>query len=99
VNGTAPNEESIVSGNYLSAYNLYNVIRHTAPQPTANASTRDFLDGDGWLCASTMPTNPRTGVNYRTEIDQLIRAHGFVPLPVGAQGGGFPNGHCRITDT
>jgi ABC-type phosphate transport system substrate-binding protein len=99
INGVAPTEPNVVSGAYLYSRNVFNVIRNAFASGNANQSVRDFFDGDGWLCAHDLPTNPTTGVPYRTEVEDLIHAKGFFPLPVGAQGGGFPNGHCRITDT
>jgi len=99
INGTAPTEANVVSGAFLFSRNVFNVIRNAFGSGNANASVRDFFDGDGWLCAGTLPTDPRTGVNYRTEIENIIRSKGFFPFPVGAQGAGFPNGFCRITDT
>ncbi len=83
----------------------------------ARTPDRQFVDPDvnnnnvgneaedvGWLCrpASEMPINPKTGVNYRTEIEATITAFGFVPLTEGAtNAGGSPAGTsmCRVTNT
>lgn len=99
INGVAPTDANISSGAYLYSRTVFNVIRNAFASDNANGAVRSYFDGDGWLCASNLPNNPKTGVNYRTELENIIKAQGFVPFPVGAQGGGFPNGFCRITDT
>jgi len=99
INGVAPTEPNVVGGTYLYSRDVFNVIRNAFGSGNANSSVRDFFDGDGWLCAHDLPTDPLTGVPYRTEVENVIRAKGFFPFPTGAQGAGFPNGHCRITDT
>ena len=35
----------------------------------------------------------------RTDVENVIRGEGFIPLPVGATGAGGGNSHCRATDT
>jgi hypothetical protein len=80
------------------SHGVFNVFRHSFPSDDGKLSLRDFTDGDGWLCPHDLPTDPLTGVPYRTEIENVIRAEGFFPLPVGPQSGGFPNGHCRLVD-
>ena len=44
--------------------------------------------------------DPVTGLNYRTEIANIITAQGFVNLPVGPIGGGVSGSdYCRLTTT
>jgi ABC-type phosphate transport system substrate-binding protein len=78
----------------------------------ANEATRQFVDADinndnngddpGWLCrpASATPINPKTGKNYREEIEDIIKEFGFVPLALGPTGGGISgNSMCRVVNS
>jgi len=60
-------------------YNLYNNSSATVP---SNQATLNFVGEDGFLCkASTVSDiDPQTGIAYRIEIENAIKAQGFFPL-------------------
>lgn len=98
----APTEANIVSGAYPFSRDLYNAIRNdTFPSGLASDAVRNFVSANGFLCksAAASAVNPRTGVNFRTEVEAILRDNGFIPIPVGATGAGGGNSHCRATDT
>lgn len=98
----APTEANIVSGSYPFSRDLYNAIRNdTFASGLAANGVRNFVSANGFICktAAQSAVNPRTGVNFRTEVETIIRDNGFIPIPVGATGAGGGNSHCRATDT
>lgn len=104
VNGTpvAPTEANILNDSYPFSRFVYNAIRNdTFGSGLASNAVRNFASANGFLCksAAASATNPRTGLNFRTEVENIIRAEGFFPLPLGATGAGGGNSHCRATDT
>ena len=56
------------------------------------------MGSNGWLCkAGSHTTDPITGLNYHTEIANTISQYGFVPLTLGATGGGTTTtNYCRL---
>ncbi len=98
----APTEANILSGAYPFSRDLYNAVRNdTFASGLASNAVRNFVSANGFICktAASSATNPRTGVNFRTEVEAIIRDNGFIPLPVGATGAGGGQSHCRATDT
>lgn len=51
----------------------------------------------GWLCQQSHAVDPNTGVNYRTLIENAMKADGFAPLSLGNVGGTTFTGtsYCR----
>ncbi|MEZ5182682.1 MAG: hypothetical protein R2702_12545 [Acidimicrobiales bacterium] len=81
---------------------VYNAIRNdTFSSGLASNAVRNFVSANGFICktAAVSATNPKTGNNFRTDVENVIRGEGFIPLPVGATGAGGGNSHCRATDT
>lgn len=78
---------------------------------TASQATTNYVGEEGWLCKpSTGVTNsttltghvkdPISGVSYFTEIQNAIKAAGFVPETLGTIGGGDSNkDYCRLFTT
>ncbi len=70
---------------------LYNVYSDGSNPDIAASSpaTLNALSEDGFLCKPSTATDvdPNTGVTYRTEIDQVITAQGFFPLPLEVENG------------
>jgi ABC-type phosphate transport system substrate-binding protein len=100
-NPVAPTEANILSDAFPYSRYMYNAIRHdTFSSGLASNAVRNFVSSNGFLCktAAQSATNPRTGNNYRTDVENVIRENGFIPLPVGATGAGGGNSHCRATD-
>jgi ABC-type phosphate transport system substrate-binding protein len=104
VDGIAPTTPNITNDTFPYTRLMYNVIRQGAATMTtglASNATRNFMTATGFICKPNTAhvKNPRTGVNFGVEIENVIRDNGFIPLPVGTTGGGLPNSKCRITDT
>ncbi|MDP9242105.1 MAG: substrate-binding domain-containing protein [Actinomycetota bacterium] len=101
VDGVAVNNTTIANGSFPYGRFLYNVYRATTSTLKASAATKSYLgEVNGWLCKpkGSHSINPVTGHNYRIDIENTIKAEGFVPLPVGAIGGGVAGtSHCRVT--
>ncbi|HEX7460206.1 MAG TPA: hypothetical protein VF279_06215, partial [Acidimicrobiales bacterium] len=80
-------------------YNVYN--NSTAFHPSSQA-TLNFTSEYGFLCkaGTTTDIDPSTGVSFRTDIENAIKAQGFFPLDVS--GATFPEGsvpnQANITD-
>lgn len=101
-NPVAPTEANILSDAYPYSRYVYNAIRNdTFASGLASNATRNFVSANGFICktAAVSATNPKTGNNFRTDVEDTIRDNGFIPLPVGATGAGGGNSHCRATDT
>lgn len=104
VGGTpvAPTEANVLSDAYPFSRFVYNAIRNnTFTSGLASNAVRNFVSANGFLCkaASASASNPRTGNNFRADIETVIRDNGFFPLPLGATGAGGGNSHCRAVDT
>ena len=92
INGLIPDEHTIQGngdGSFQSGQQfpdnryLYNAYANSAAANPANAATLNFVGSTGWLCRDTTSLiDPNTGVNYRTEIENTIRANGFFPIDV-----------------
>jgi ABC-type phosphate transport system substrate-binding protein len=94
-------------GRYV--YNYFyvpNTVDPTDPSTWgANLQTQsllDYLDAkNGWLCTSTHSNDPfpgaNNGVNYRTIIENTLKANGFAPLSLGTTGTpyGIAQSYCR----
>ncbi|MBO0836880.1 MAG: substrate-binding domain-containing protein [Actinobacteria bacterium] len=96
VNPTTITDLTFPYGRFL--FNVYNRTTNPAGTPTNNY----ISEQNGWLCkpASAHSTNPVTGNNYRTDIQNTITANGFQPIPLGTIGGGNPNSsNCRLMQT
>jgi hypothetical protein len=82
---------------------LFNIYNNSSAAVPASQATLNFVGENGFLCkASTgTETDPQTGVLYRTEIENAIKANGFFPLDV--TGATFNEGTVphpgTITDT
>lgn len=104
VSGTpvAPTEANVLSDAFPYSRYLYNVVRNdTFASGLASNAVRNFVSANGFICktAAASATNPKTGNNFRTDVENVIRGEGFIPLPVGATGAGGGNSHCRAVDT
>lgn len=79
--------------NYLYARSLYFGYQYP------NQATRNYLDPlNGFLCSTKTDsmTDPINSFNVRDEIKTAILSSGFIPLPLGAVGGGLTgNSYCR----
>jgi len=99
IDGVTPSAATIGDASYPYGRFLYNVYRSTTASVKASNATLDFLaEKDGWLCkaAADHSVDPVSGKNYRQLIEEQIEAAGFVPLGVGAVGGGVAGtSHCR----
>lgn len=98
----APTEANILSDAYPYSRFVYNAIRNdTFAQGLASNATRNFVSANGFICktAAVSAINPKTGNNFRTDVEDVIRDNGFIPLPVGPTGAGGGSSHCRATDT
>lgn len=100
-NPVAPTEANILSDAYPFSRYLYNVVRNdTFASGLASNAVRNFVSSNGFICktAANSATNPKTGNNFRTDIETIIRGEGFIPLPVGNNGAGGGQSHCRAVD-
>jgi hypothetical protein len=71
---------------------LYNVYNNSTAAVPSNQATLNFVSEYGFLCKSgtTTDIDPSTGVSFRTDIENAIKAQGFFPLDVS--GTTFPEG-------
>ena len=70
---------------------LYNVYNNSTALVPSNQATLNFTSEYGFLCkASATDIDPSTGVSFRTDIENAIKAQGFFPLDVS--GAAFPEG-------
>ena len=110
VDGVAPSEANVVSGAFPGSRDIFNVIRHNTGQRDARSYIRDFVGIRGFLCKPASqhdllpdPDNPGTFTNGRTLVERIIRANGFIPLPLGPSGTpetpSSVQSHCRIINT
>lgn len=99
VNGKAATPANIKSGQFLYSRDVFNVYRNTvASGNNATDAIKDFVGEYGWICkpAAKHIANPKTGINYATEIDNIISATGFVPLDDAVDDNGINTG-CRVS--
>jgi ABC-type phosphate transport system substrate-binding protein len=84
---------ALSSNGYLYARNLFFGYQYP------NQATRNYLDPlHGFLCSTKTDdmTDPINSFNVREQIEGAILSAGFIPLPVGAVGGGVTgNSYCR----
>lgn len=102
---------TIANGTYVMDRFVYNVYRGGPGQPGAGgggltnpvaAHAKDYMGEKGWICKvdGLHQTNPRTNINYGEEITARIAALGFVPIVVGAIGGGASgDSKCRLSNS
>lgn len=93
------------TGFYPFTRNIYNVYRSASmSNPVPNHAKR-FIGEHGWICRLNTGTNPnghinnpKTNVNYGSEIETAITAVGFVNIPVGQTGlGDTSDSKCRLS--
>lgn len=65
---------------------LYNIYSNSSASVPATQATLNFVGEHGFLCKSSTSTetDTQTGLPYRTEIENAIKAQGFFPLDVTA---------------
>jgi hypothetical protein len=63
---------------------LYNIYSNSSASVPATQATLNFVGENGFLCKSSTSTetDTQTGLPYRTEIENAIKAQGFFPLDV-----------------
>jgi hypothetical protein len=70
---------------------LYNVYSDgsNARIPESSNATLNAISEDGFMCkpSTSADVDPSTGATYLTEIDAVIKAQGFYPLPLLKEGG------------
>ena len=71
---------------------LYNVYNNSTAIVPSSQATLNFASERGFLCkaGTTTDIDPSTGVSFRTDIENAIKAQGFFPLDVS--GATFPQG-------
>jgi ABC-type phosphate transport system substrate-binding protein len=74
---------SHVTSCYPYSRKVYNVYRNTTGTNDAPDWVQDYISPFGWICRpnASHETDPFTGVNYGTEIDNIITQFGFVGIP------------------
>ena len=112
----AINLTTIGDASYPLGRFVYNNFYVPAAMDVNNSSTwtgqtqamLDYLHPvTGWLCETTHAVDPNTGLNYRTLIENVLKADGFAPLTngnvnqTGGSGGGTftGNSYCRDNTT
>ncbi len=101
VDGIAASGSTIGNGTFPYGRFLYNVYRATTSTLVANPATKGYVgELNGWLCKGkgSHSLDPLTGNNFRIDIENVIKKEGFVPIPLGAIGGGVAGqSYCRVT--
>ena len=71
---------------------LYNVYNNSTAVVPSSQATLNFTSEYGFLCkaGTSADIDPATGVSFRTDIENAIKAQGFFPLDVA--GATFPQG-------
>jgi hypothetical protein len=106
--GNTPSVATIQAQSYPGFRFLFNVYRNSFPQDNAPDWVRDYVGEQGWICKADTDTSgdqgfyhdtdPKTGVNYGVEIENIISANGFVPVPYGPIGGSVVgSSKCRVS--
>lgn len=112
IDGFAPTEANIQSGAFPFTQYVGNVYAFDPGNSTlgttgyakvaANDATVRYVGPNGWICkaSSSHGVNPYTGNNYRTDIEAVIRAQGFIPLTwdYTYAGGSTDQSYCRVFD-
>jgi len=103
IDGVAATSATVGGQTFPFSRLVYNVIRNnftTRPPLNVNQEVRDYIDVAGFLCkpADQHETNPITGNNYRTDIENAIKAKGFEPIPLGqtSTSESLPDSFCRV---
>ncbi len=101
IDGVEPSPQTISDGSFPFSRFLYNVYRQGFSENNATDATMEYINEDtGWLCktAAEHDVNPSTGVNYRTEVENILQENGVTPIVEGPIGGGVAGtSHCRVT--
>jgi hypothetical protein len=105
IGGVAVNETTIRNGTFPGKRNVYNVYRRSFGTNDITAESYDYMSEEGWICKpnSTHSNNPKTGVNYGTEIHNAIQNTGFFDIDEAAIDAGDPGNpfiiqsKCRIS--
>ena len=106
VGGIAASLTTIGDGTYPLGRFVYNNFyvpnaQDVNDDTTWSGQTQAMLDYlhpvTGWLCQQTHAVDPNTGLNYRTLIENAMKADGFAPLTLGNVGGTTFTGtsYCR----
>ncbi len=103
IDGIVPSISTIQDSSFPYSRFLYNVYCFScATGKQATVPTKNYVGEKGWICKldANHAIDPLTGLNYRTEIANIITDQGFVNLPVGPIGGGVSGSdYCRLTTT
>lgn len=101
INGVKASKATITNGSYFTDRQLYNVYsdgsnsnlpfpNSSGLPPVTNQAVQNFVSTYGFLCStlahSTVDPLSPTGATYGTEIDNIIEANGFYPIPLGTMG-------------
>jgi hypothetical protein len=101
IDGVAPTVTTIQQGGgFPYSRFIYNLYRNSYSSNNVTPSALDYIGEKGWICKSNSShdNNPKTGVNYGVEIENVILETGFVALPDAAIGGGVSgNSKCRVS--
>ena len=101
INNVPNSQANILNGSILTDRTLYNVYENGSSQnsdsvPVATQNTLNFVSSTGFLCndatqSDVDPLSP-SGQTYGQEIDAIIVANGFFPLPSAGEGDGSVTG-------
>jgi len=101
IDGIAASNSTIGNGTFPYGRFLYNVYRATTATLPAGPATKSYVSElNGWLCKGkgAHSIDPITNKNFRLDIEDVIKGEGFVPIPLGAIGGGVAGqSYCRVT--
>jgi len=92
IGGITASATTIQNGTFPLDRELYNVYSDgkNANLPPVNLDAQNFISTYGFLCnpQTTTEVDPLSpsGATYRTEIDNIISANGFFPIPEGTMG-------------
>jgi ABC-type phosphate transport system substrate-binding protein len=95
IGNVTASKTTIQNGSFPLDRQLYNVYddgtNNHLPQP-ASQDVMNFVSTYGFLCqpqtATEVDPQSPSGQTYRTEIDNIITANGFFPIPEGPEGDG-----------
>lgn len=101
IDGVTASQTTILNGSFALDRSLYNVYENgstnnTDNVPVASQNALNFASSAGFLCnpataADVDPLSP-SALTYGQEIDAIISANGFFPLPSGGEGDGSVTG-------
>jgi ABC-type phosphate transport system substrate-binding protein len=92
IGGITASKTTIQNGTFALDRELYNVYSDgtNGNLPTENQPVENFVSTYGFLCkpqtASQIDPLSPTGATYRSEIESIITANGFFPIPLGPEG-------------